>query len=105
MYGFRGSYNLHRRSIKLVFCGHDFASNRQVNKFAFEQAMAIETIVRPWLKERETEIEELNKNLPGNKTLSARDTSIIAAKPLAKLVKVRKMRPPPVRSATCRCSR
>lgn len=100
----RGSYMANAApSAPRAFCRHgtgilstqipsfrlDFAYHRVVRRYSFTQASALETIVRPWLQARDTEVAELNGKLPGKKILSDSQRAIIAAKPMTRLVKVR----------------
>ncbi|CAB1111519.1 unnamed protein product [Ectocarpus sp. CCAP 1310/34] len=59
-----------------------------VEKYAYVQSGALETIVRPWMKKRDDEANELSSKLPGDRRLSDDHFHVIsAAKPLGRIHK------------------
>lgn len=59
-----------------------------VAKYSHQQEDALQTIVRPWLTERNKKAAELSNNLPDEQTLTDEQRDIVVANPMARLVKV-----------------
>lgn len=63
--------------------------HRLVDKYAYVQSGALETIVRPWMKKRDDVANELSNKLPGDRRLSDDHFDVIsAANPLGRIHKV-----------------